>query len=237
MNQQDRVTLKNLATWLGSITLARDKPIKHRNLSIKDLLIEGYDHQRLLVVIPFACKVLEAAARSTIFRPPNPWIMAIFGLLVEMFHCAELKIQLKFEIELLLKAFGLERADVEEAHILRNRPQEVSAGELVGPEGVGVGGDRRGRHMLKLLLGCLPMRWIAPRCRVISMGCSLRCARDSTLSRRWTLGLTFSTSFALFTTCLRRLRGMCVPFLSYLFWTDFDLIASLGNPSCRRAIG
>ena len=67
---QERTSLKNLAGWLGSLTLARNQPILHRNLSFKDLLLEANDTQRLIIAIPFTCKVLVHAAKSKIFQPP-----------------------------------------------------------------------------------------------------------------------------------------------------------------------
>ncbi|EJD02104.1 Not1-domain-containing protein [Fomitiporia mediterranea MF3/22] len=119
----ERTILKNLASWLGQITLARDKPIKHKNLSFKEFLIEGADSDRLVVAIPFVCKVLEGAAKSKAFRPPNPWLMAVISLLAELYHFAELKLNLKFEIEVLCKALSIDLDTVEVANILRSRPQ------------------------------------------------------------------------------------------------------------------
>ncbi|KAI0637267.1 Not1-domain-containing protein [Trametes polyzona] len=118
----DRAILKNVGSWLGSITLARDRPIKHKNLSFKDLLIEGYDNGRLIVAIPFVCKTLEPAARSKVFRPPNPWLMAVISLLTELYHFAELKLNLKFEIEMLCKALDVDLDVMHATTILRNRP-------------------------------------------------------------------------------------------------------------------
>ena len=92
----DRSHLKNLGAWLGSLTIAKDKPVKHKNIFFKGLLLEGYDAQRLMVTIPFTCKVLVQATKSTIFKPPNPWLMDILGLLLELYHFAELKLNLKF---------------------------------------------------------------------------------------------------------------------------------------------
>ncbi|KAI0807086.1 Not1-domain-containing protein [Fomes fomentarius] len=126
----ERAILKNVGSWLGSITLARDHPIKHKNLSFKDLLIEGYDNGRLIVAIPFVCKTLEPAARSKVFRPPNPWLMAVISLLTELYHFAELKLNLKFEIEMLCKALDVDLDVVEATTILRNRPLTDS---LTGP--------------------------------------------------------------------------------------------------------
>ncbi|KAI9832892.1 MAG: hypothetical protein M1819_003922 [Sarea resinae] len=120
----ERSHLKNLGAWLGSLTIARDKPIKHNNISFKDLLIEGYDSQRLLVVIPFTCKVLIQATRSRVFRPPNPWIMDIIRLLMELYHFAELKLNLKFEIEVLCKDLNLDYKSIEPSTGVRERPHQ-----------------------------------------------------------------------------------------------------------------
>ncbi|THH31748.1 hypothetical protein EUX98_g2436 [Antrodiella citrinella] len=126
----ERNFLKNIASWLGSITLARDRPIKHKSLSFKDILIEGFDNNRLLVAISFVCKILEASAKSAVFRPPNPWLMAVISLLAELYHYAELKLNGKFEIELLCKALDVDLDTVQATTILRSRP---SADTLNGP--------------------------------------------------------------------------------------------------------
>ncbi|KAI0798095.1 Not1-domain-containing protein [Abortiporus biennis] len=118
----ERNVLKNVGSWLGTITLARDQPIKHKNLSFKDLLVEGYEINRLIVAISFVCKTLEPCARSIVFRPPNPWLMAVISLLAELYHFAELKLNLKFEIELLCKALQIDLDIVQATTILRNRP-------------------------------------------------------------------------------------------------------------------
>ena len=125
----DRATLKNLGSWLGRLTLARDRPIKHKNLSLKDLLIEGYDAKRLIVAIPFVCKVLEQCSRSKVFHPPNPWLMAVIRLLVELYQGAELKLNLKFEIEVLCKSLSIDLATITPTTIIRDRPidEPVSA--------------------------------------------------------------------------------------------------------------
>ena len=122
----DRNALKNVGTWLGTITLARDQPIKHKNLSFKDLLIEGYESSRLIVAIPFVCKTLEPCSKSRVFKPPNPWLMAVISLLAELYHFAELKLNLKFDIEILCKSLEIDLDAVEPASILRNRPMEMS---------------------------------------------------------------------------------------------------------------
>ncbi|CDS10313.1 hypothetical protein LRAMOSA02989 [Lichtheimia ramosa] len=127
-SSSERSLLKNLGSWLGAITLARNKPIRHKNIAFKDLLLEGFDTNRLIVVIPFVCKVLEQCNNSVVFKPPNPWLMAILKLLVELYECAELKLNLKFEIEVLCKGLSLELEDIEATSILKNRPSKQAGG-------------------------------------------------------------------------------------------------------------
>lgn len=121
----DRGHLKNLGLWLGSLTIAKDKPIKHKDVYFKGLLLEGFDSQRLTIVIPFTCKVLVQATKSTVFTPPNPWLMDIISLLMELYHFAELKLNLKFEIEVLCKDLDLDHKTIEPSVIIRDRSAHI----------------------------------------------------------------------------------------------------------------
>ncbi|KAI8325243.1 Not1-domain-containing protein [Martensiomyces pterosporus] len=120
-SSRDRGYLKNLGAWLGGITLARNQPILRENVSFKDLLCEGYDGGRLIVAIPFVCKVLEQAARSTIFHPPNPWLMGIMSVLSELYVTANLKLNLTFEIEVLCKALNLDVKEIAPSALLGSK--------------------------------------------------------------------------------------------------------------------
>ncbi|UJO20132.1 General negative regulator of transcription subunit 1 [Fulvia fulva] len=140
-NQHERATLKNLAVWLGSITLARNQPILHRNLSFKELLLEGYDTQRQLVAIPFTCKTLVQAAHSKVFRPPNPWIVEILSILAELYHATDLKLNLKFEIEMLFREFQLEMNEIPMSEAIRSRPLLDLAMMNYVPDGPDAFGD------------------------------------------------------------------------------------------------
>ena len=139
----DRLILKHLGSWLGRLTLEKDRPLIFKNLSLKDLLLEGYDCQRLLVVVPFACKILEGAKNSSVFKPPhNPWLMPILGLLVELYIHADLKLNQKFEIEVLFKDLDLLMDDVGATSLLSTRPggrpgtQMTGQGDHAGPSSV-----------------------------------------------------------------------------------------------------
>ncbi|KAK9455889.1 Not1-domain-containing protein, partial [Dipodascopsis uninucleata] len=122
----ERGRLKNLGCWLGCLTIAKDKPIKHKNISFKDLLVEGFETNRLIVVLPFTCKVLEQAVRSRIFKPPNPWLVGILMLMIELYQFADLKLNLKFEIEVLCKNLSVDITSLEPSTIIRDRPSKNS---------------------------------------------------------------------------------------------------------------
>ena len=59
-------------------------------------------------MVPFVAKVLESCAKSKVFKPPNPWTMAVMNVLAELHQEPGLKLNLKFEIEVLCKALGLD---------------------------------------------------------------------------------------------------------------------------------
>lgn len=124
-SQTERAHLKNLGGWLGLLTLARDKPIKHKNIAFKQLLIEAFDTQRLIIVIPFVCKVLVQGQSSTVFKPPNPWLMDIIHLLKELYDHGELKLNLKFEIEVLCKDLKLDYKTIEASSEIMGRAPPV----------------------------------------------------------------------------------------------------------------
>lgn len=116
-----RSLLKNLGSWLGSLTLSKNKPILQRDLDIKALLIDAYERGRLIAVVPFVAKVLDCAANSRIFRPPNPWTMMVLGILAEMHPIADLKLNIKFEIEVLCKNLNKDIKDIKQTSVLEGR--------------------------------------------------------------------------------------------------------------------
>uniref|UniRef100_A0A8C2MEC7 CCR4-NOT transcription complex subunit 1 n=1 Tax=Cricetulus griseus TaxID=10029 RepID=A0A8C2MEC7_CRIGR len=122
-NFSDRSLLKNLGHWLGMITLAKNKPILHTDLDVKSLLLEAYvkGQQELLYVVPFVAKVLESSIRSLVFRPPNPWTMAIMNVLAELHQEHDLKLNLKFEIEVLCKNLALDINELKPGNLLKDK--------------------------------------------------------------------------------------------------------------------
>ena len=77
---------------------------------MKSLIYEAYykGADELLFVVPFVAKVMESCAKSKVFKPPNPWTLAIMNVLAELHQEPGLKLNLKFEIEVLCKTLGLD---------------------------------------------------------------------------------------------------------------------------------
>jgi len=123
----ERSLLKNLGSWLGQITLAKNKPLLQRQLDMKELLFQGYETGRLIAIVPFVAKVLDGTKESQVFRPPNPWVMGLMSLLREIYDVDDLKMNIKFEVEVLCKALNLKMDEVPKGDLLTSRlaPQKV----------------------------------------------------------------------------------------------------------------
>lgn len=111
-SSSQRSLLKNLGSWLGQITLARNKPILQITLDCKELLYQGYETGRLFAVTPFVAKILEGAKNSQVFRPPNPWVMGLLSVFRSLYEVEDLKMNIKFEVEVLCKNLGLTLGEI-----------------------------------------------------------------------------------------------------------------------------
>ncbi|CAG0913001.1 unnamed protein product [Notodromas monacha] len=121
-NFSDRSLLKNLGHWLGMLTLAKNKPILFVDLDLRSLLIEAYmnGQQELLYVVPFVAKIIESCSKSRVFKPPNPWTMCIMSILAELHQEPDLKLNLKFEIEVLCKNLKMEVSHLKPSRDLKD---------------------------------------------------------------------------------------------------------------------
>lgn len=108
----ERSLLKNLGSWLGQITLARNRPILQLMLDCKELLFQGYETGMLIAVTPFVAKILEGAKNSIVFRPPNPWLMGLLSVFRALYGVDDLKMNIKFEVEVLCKNLGVKLEDI-----------------------------------------------------------------------------------------------------------------------------
>jgi len=123
MESKDRSALKNLGTWLARITLAMNRPLLHRHIDLKELLYSGYQNGKLGSVLPFVAKVLAGAKNSVVFRPPCPWTMGLLYCLREVYDVPDLKLFLKFEVDMLIKALDVEMQQLKKANLLQTRRQ------------------------------------------------------------------------------------------------------------------
>ncbi|CAG9539608.1 unnamed protein product [Cercopithifilaria johnstoni] len=133
-NFGDRQLLKNLGLWLGAITIARDHPIVTSDLDMKSLLMEAYykGQQELLFVVPFIAKILVSCSKSQIFGPNCAWIKAIFKILAELHNQPDLKLNLKFEIEVLCKELGVDLSKLTIEDVLKDTERLIRLPQQLG---------------------------------------------------------------------------------------------------------
>lgn len=124
-----RTVLKNLGSWLGTITLARNIPLRSKAVDLKMLLFDGYENGRLKALLPLCCKMLEGVGQSRSLRPPNPWTVAIFSLLAEIHSLPGLVTALIFEIEVLFKNLNLQVSDYKgrSNNLIKRPPPSLSS--------------------------------------------------------------------------------------------------------------
>jgi CCR4-NOT transcription complex subunit 1 len=124
VRHHERTLLKNLGAWLGKLTLANNRPVLQKHLDVKATILEAYEQGKMLAVLSFVRMLLEPAMDSKVFRPPNPWVMAILALLVEVYNLDNIKTGLKFEVELLFKSMNMQLQDVPPSSLLAGRRRE-----------------------------------------------------------------------------------------------------------------
>ncbi|XP_031259158.1 CCR4-NOT transcription complex subunit 1-like [Pistacia vera] len=119
-SSEERSLLKNLGSWLGKFTIGRNQVLRASEIDPKSLIIEAYQKGLMIAVIPFTSKILEPCQSSLAYQPPNPWTMAILGLLTEIYLMPNLKMNLKFDIEVLFKNLGVDMKEVKPTSLLKD---------------------------------------------------------------------------------------------------------------------
>ncbi|KAL6569340.1 hypothetical protein OROMI_013854 [Orobanche minor] len=122
---EERSLLKNLGSWLGKITIGKNHVLRAREIDPKSLIIEAYEKGLMIAVIPFTSKILEPCSASVAYQPPNPWTMGILGLIAEIYAMPNLKMNLKFQIEVLFKNLGVDLKGVTPTSLLKDKVREV----------------------------------------------------------------------------------------------------------------
>jgi CCR4-NOT transcription complex subunit 1 len=129
-DSSERILLRNLGSWLGSITLEKNIPILRQDLNFKDLLCKSMREGRLVPAVSLMTRVLMSCAKSRFFCPPNPWTMAQLVLLMEMYNLPHLRVTLRFELELLLKALDQTLQDIMQ-YMVRHPSHATTESHLV----------------------------------------------------------------------------------------------------------
>jgi CCR4-NOT transcription complex subunit 1 len=167
-----RKLLKNLGSWLGFITLAQNKPLMSKCLDLKNLILDACEHDRLSVILPLCCKILEAVRLSKNFRPPNPWCVALLSLLTEIHEIPGLPTSFLFELELLFQNIGvsMNKFKGRTTHLLQYRhgipqssSQETYTKEQSGNKGVEFfqdahNGSKASSHTLRSASSTAPVK-------------------------------------------------------------------------------
>ncbi|KAI3796684.1 hypothetical protein L1987_39363 [Smallanthus sonchifolius] len=118
---EERKLLKNLGGWLGKLTIGRNQALLAKHIDPKPLITEAYEKGSMIGVIPFISKILELCQSSAAYQLPNPWTMAILGLLVEIHAMPNLKANLTFEIEVLFKNLNVDMKEVKPTSLLKDK--------------------------------------------------------------------------------------------------------------------
>ena len=121
----DKNSLKNLGSWLGMLTIGRNKPIVMKDFDMKTLIIEAYENQKLDYMLPLVCKILAHGNHpASVFKPKNAWMHAILSILAEIAQMPEIKMALKCEVQVLLNSFGLVEGEITPSKIITNRKMQ-----------------------------------------------------------------------------------------------------------------
>lgn len=103
-----RAVLKTLGSWLGLLTLARNRPLHSRSFDVKHHIYDAYERGNLAALVPLVCAVLSHSKSSRVFRPPNPWLMSCLTTLGSLHQVSRIKQTIVFEIELLIGELQLD---------------------------------------------------------------------------------------------------------------------------------
>ena len=111
-SSSERSLLRNLGVWLGQMTLAKNRPLLQRRINLKELLFWGFETGRLIAVCSFVAKIVEGVKESKVFKPPNPWLMSILRIMKELYEIEDLKLNIKFEVQVLCRNINIKIEDI-----------------------------------------------------------------------------------------------------------------------------
>lgn len=79
----------------------------------------------LVPTMPSCAQVLEPCKDSRVFKPPNPWLQGILALVAEIYGQDKLKLNLKFEIEMMFRNLNLQIGDAKPSQSLARHKRQI----------------------------------------------------------------------------------------------------------------
>ncbi|KAJ5070934.1 ccr4-not transcription complex [Anaeramoeba ignava] len=118
--------LNNLGSFLGLLTLSKNKPILRKYLDIKHLLIDSLRMGMLHIVVPFIVSILFSCANSKVFHTKNPWLVPLLSILAYIHNYPKVLSGIKRRIEDL---FMILRVDISSLPTMKSQ-EEMQASDL-----------------------------------------------------------------------------------------------------------
>jgi CCR4-NOT transcription complex subunit 1 len=123
-DEKAKKVIRNLAAFIGIITIGDNKPILAKDLDLKEILLEGYNSGGITLPLILVCQILRQAQNSKVFKPNNPWMRAIFSILVDLSQTPTISgnSRLSSEITLLYTNLGIAQDYYPPAKIISPKP-------------------------------------------------------------------------------------------------------------------
>ena len=117
-------SVKNIATFLGYLTLVHNKPLLSEDIDLKQLFLESHEKKWASIAILVLCKILRTGEKSKIFHPQNPWMRGMYSVLIEyltyFIKSPDIDRNSEKEIQLVLKIRNQITIPLEECYIFRD---------------------------------------------------------------------------------------------------------------------
>ena len=122
LSAKDKNILKNLGSWLGLITIGRNKPIILKEFDVKTLIVTAHENKKLDSILPLICKILlQGNQTGSVFKPNNAWMNAILSILAEIAEMQDIKMALKYEIQMLFRNLNLSENEITPSKLFQSR--------------------------------------------------------------------------------------------------------------------
>lgn len=136
LSPDNRNVAKGLGAFLGSLTLAENRPLVYQQIHLKLLLAEAVRYEKVPAVLPFVARILAQTTQSKVFVKTNPWVASLLATLSELYQFGSLPLTQKFEIEVLGNALGAKIEDLEPAFYIRSEvKQQEDAASITATRG------------------------------------------------------------------------------------------------------